>query len=121
MSHRDDALEQHNALPLFAPKVTQIVGATDPHTSVKAAAKMISGGRLGADQRWVLDLVRGRPGSTCPELAKAATYDADEAVRQRIGRRLPELLRAGLIHRWGERDGCACWFPGPSPTQEKAK
>lgn len=117
MTRRDDATEQHNALPLFAPKVTQISGATDPATSVKAAAKVISSGRLGADQRWVLDLVRGRPGSTCPELAKAATYDVDEAVRQRIGRRLPELMRAGLVHREGERDGMSIWWPGPSPEK----
>lgn len=94
-------------------------GRTDPLTSADAADRHRRSGRLGADQEWVLSLVRGRPGSTCPELARYATYDADEKVRQRIGRRLSELLDHGLIYRNGTRDGCALWFPVVDPGPEQ--
>jgi len=72
---------------------------------------------MGAHQRLALELVRAHPGSTCPELAAHADLPlarvriGDEGIRQRIGRRLNELLAAGLIRRDGKRDGCACWWP----------
>lgn len=95
---------------------------TDPHTSVEAAAEVVASGRLGEHQRLALELVRQHPGSTCPELAVHADMPAhrarggEYAVRQAIGRRLNELLAAGLIRREGKRDGCVCWWPVEDPN-----
>jgi hypothetical protein len=103
---RSDPLEMPGALgPLFA--------RNDPPTSRKAAEKMAP--RLTDGQEIALDEIRDNPGSTVKELGvKAARYfsppDA-EYWRQRIGRRLNELEKAGLIRRDGERDGCAIWWP----------
>jgi hypothetical protein len=104
--------------PLFAPPVEHLSGRTDPETSRKAAAAVLP--RLGWHQRLALAIVGAHPGSTCKELAAAAMDSAAgqdfgpgdlEAVRQRIGRRLNELEKAGLIYRDGERDGCSLWWP----------
>jgi hypothetical protein len=103
--------------PLFAPGARELAHVTDPQTSIAAAAEMVASGALGAHQRLALDLVRAHPGSTCPELAAHADVPdyrerrGDEAVRQLVGRRLNELMNAGLIRRDGKRDGCAIWWP----------
>ena len=97
MSHKSDPLEVPGQLgPLF--------GNTDPQTSREAAERM--GLYIGPAQARAYRLVQDRPGSTCPELA-----GGDEKERQRIGRRLNELEKAGLIRRDGVRDGCSIWFP----------
>lgn len=104
----------HDLGPLFAPRLRQMSHAGDPHTSVKAAAGVLGYG-LGAAQARALALIEEHPGSTTKELAAfGLRFPEDlEQARQRIGRRLSELLKAGAIHRRGERDGCALWWPGP--------
>lgn len=119
MKHSSDVHEQGLG-PLFAPRVETLVGRTDPPTSHAAAAKMVNSNRLGIDQRYALDAVRRFPGRTCPELAEALNDPSDETgeewLRQRIGRRLGELEKAGLIRRDGTRDGCSVWYPTDSQT-----
>jgi hypothetical protein len=91
--------------PLFARR--------DPPTSRHAAEQIAP--HLGRHQEQVLDAVRFHPGSTAKELGyemQNINEDAEHA-RQRCGRRLNELEKAGLIRRDGVRDGCACWWPGP--------
>jgi hypothetical protein len=114
---RPDPFETAEVGTLFTPRLREMAHVTDPHTSVAAAAAVVASGTLGAHQRLALELVRAHPGSTCPELAVHADvplYRArrgDEAVRQLVGRRLNELMSAGLIRRDGKRDGCALWWP----------
>lgn len=117
MTQRPDPHETARDMgPLFETPQKHLSGRTDPQTSRDAAAAILPS--IGRHQRWVLDLVRVYPGRTCPELAAQAGYDmaADEHIdietcRQRIGRRLNELEKAGLIFRNGVRDGCCCWWP----------
>jgi len=85
---------------------------------------MVVSGRLTRDQGRALHAIRAHPGLTAKELgyAEAARLSFEdksgtgmvadaEACRQRIGRRLNELEKAGLIRREGERDGCSVWWP----------
>ena len=119
---KDDPLEAPpNAMPLFAPPLRHLSGSTDPQTSRDAAAQ-VKAGVLAASQRVALDMVTLCPGSTAKELGmyayenKAGFYAmGPEMARQRIGRRLNELMKAELIHRKGERDGCSLWWPGRDP------
>lgn len=100
--------------PLFSPPIRELVGRTDPPTSREAARKMTNSGAIGKAQQVALAWVKNNPGHTAPELGKMAAlrYGADkEDMRQRIGRRLNELEKAGLIRREGVRDGCSIWFP----------
>jgi len=99
----------------------------DPATSHAAADAKREARSLAMDQAEALAYVRSYPGRTCPELAKIAhaedvQFDADNGTsqasaqgvewwRQKLGRRLSELARAGLIRRDGERDGCGVWWP----------
>ena len=90
----------------------------DPVTSHAAADAKRESRTLGEDQYLAYTLVSEYPGSTCIELARAycerfAPEDRRgiEFHRQRVGRRLSELQRAGLIVRRGERDGCGVWWP----------
>jgi len=76
----------------------------DKRTSAMAAAELKADPqRLGELQRAALDLVREWPGRTCKTLASFAQLRARddskgiEWWRQRIGRRLSELERAGLV------------------------
>lgn len=114
---RPDAFERDNGGPLFAPRLREMAHTSDPHTSLKAAAAMIAGDGLGAAQARALRLIEEHPGSTTKELATVGLRfpENHEEARQRIGRRVSELLCAGLIHRRGERDGCALLWPGPAP------
>ena len=112
-------------LPLFPLPTSPLAHRADPPTSKAAAAALKADPRrLGALQNAALNFVRLKPGATCPELAAiarkwecmGAQIDAKphrdlEDHRQRIGRRLSELRRAGFIEARGERNGCACWFP----------
>lgn len=112
---RADIFERDNSGPLFAPRLREMAHTSDPHTSVKAAAAMVATGALGAAQARALRLIEINPGKTTKELATIGLRfpESHEEARQRIGRRVSELLRAGLIHRCGERDGCALLWPGP--------
>ena len=95
-------------LPLF-PVPGPMAGRTDPETSHKAAESM--GLYIGSAQARAYRLVQDHPGATCPELA-----GGDERDRQRIGRRLSELQRAGLIRAEGEKPdprtgrSCSRWW-----------
>lgn len=118
---RDDPSEVRSLGPLFEPAVERLYGRSDPPTSRQAAEKIQKS--LGFHQRAALALVTAHPGSTCKELARrcidsalrsdfsGSEVDGVEIVRQRIGRRLNELQRAGVIRREGERDGCSIWWP----------
>jgi hypothetical protein len=112
-------------LPLFPLPVSPLAHRADPPTS-KAAARALKADprRLGALQNAALNFVRLKPGATCPELAviarewecMGAQIDGKvhrdlEYHRQRIGRRLSELRRAGFIEARGERMGCQTWWP----------
>lgn len=119
---RPDPLEQASALPLFDRPLTQLYTADDPGTSRAAAAESLASGAMTRARRLALAWVRRHPEKTARELglhAYAFYGVADpETWRQRIGRRLNELLAAGLIHREGIRGGCACWWPGPGVRAE---
>ena len=99
--------------PLFDPPVHHLIGRTDPPTSREAADALVRSGRLGRDQQEAYELVHHYPGSTSKDLGHlACAIDEDnEHARQRIGRRLNELEKAGLIRREGVRDGCCIWWP----------
>ena len=112
-------------LPLFPLPTSPLAHRADPPTS-KAAARALKSDprRLGALQNAALNFVRLKPGATCPELAIIArewecmgapigrnTHPDLEWHRQRLGRRLSELRRAGFIEARGERDGCQMWWP----------
>ena len=114
---RPDPLETPADLgPLFAaPRLRELTHVADPHTSVAAAARASSGGEISHARRLALAWVRRHAGKTAKELGLRAfafygTNDP-EWWRQRIGRRLNEVLALGLVRRGGERDGCACWWP----------
>ena len=116
---KPDIFETHTDIgPLFSTPEKHLSGNTDPQTSRDAAR--LAMGSLGNMQRWALELVQRYPGQTCKALATLAIRDGDfpgpfktehEYVRQRIGRRLNELEKAGLIRRDGVRDGCSVWWP----------
>jgi hypothetical protein len=117
MSRQRGDVHETGLGPLFNPPARHLVGSADPATSFTAAARMAGSETIGAHQRFALDLVRAHPGRTCPELAQLADLPqararlGEEGVRQRIGRRLNELEKAGLIRREGVRDGCGLWWP----------
>lgn len=87
---------------------------TDPAESHQAARRVTTSGAADRDRDLALGLVRHYPGHTVPELARrwAGPEEDVEALRQRLGRRMSELARAGLIERgFVVRDGCATWQP----------
>ena len=115
--HREDPLEirHDSAGPLFDAPANHRVGRTDPPTSARAARSV----DLGKAQRLALAFVQRNPGATTKDLAASAMaafggQNGIEWWRQRIGRRLNELEKAGVAYRSGERDGCALWWPGPA-------
>jgi hypothetical protein len=119
---RPDPLEMAADLgPLFstAPRLRELAHTSDPSTSIRAAAEVSASGELSRARRLALAWVRRKPGCTAKELGLRAYvfygFKDPEWWRQRIGRRLNELLDAGLIRREGARDGCACWWPGSNP------
>lgn len=96
--------------PLFEPSPARPVPTGplysdgDKRTSAMAAAELKADPRrLGELQQEALGLVREWPGRTCKTLANFAQLRARddskgiEWWRQRIGRRLSELERAGLV------------------------
>jgi hypothetical protein len=109
--------------PLFAAErpLSHLAGQDDPGTSRTAAAEASTSGELSRARRLALAWVRRHPGLTTRELGLRAYvfygFKDPEWWRQRIGRRLNELLPA-WVHRHGERDGCACWWPGKAPVGE---
>jgi hypothetical protein len=107
---RSDPSETRSYLgPLFDPEpgrpvpVGPLHSDSDKTTSAIAAAELKSDPQeLGSLQAEALQLVREFPGRTCKELASLAQIRDGrgelEWHRQRIGRRLSELERAGLVH-----------------------
>jgi hypothetical protein len=72
----------------------------DPATSFLAVSNLLASGELNRQQGDALRRVRERPGLTSFELA-----DGDLALRHRLNRRLPELVRMGLVVK-GEARAC---------------
>lgn len=110
MSERDlfhverDAADPHRARLKPIAEPGPLAGKTDPETSHEAARKLIDSCQLADAQRAALALVRQHPGRTCVDLAQVACAGDERGIefhRQRIGRRLSELERAGLIEHQG--------------------
>jgi hypothetical protein len=90
----------------------------DPITSFHAVSALITSGQLNRQQGDALRRVRERPGLTSYELA-----DGDLALRHRLNRRLPELVRMGLVVK-GEARACRyakgqslTWWPDAHPLR----
>ena len=123
MSRQRGDIHEVGPGPLFDPPIERLVGKTDPETSRRAAVGLVQSGSLASDQGLALRLLREFPGRTTPELGVMAAgreeppWDGDgrprryEFWRQKLGRRLNELEKAGLIRREGARDGCSIWWP----------
>ncbi len=71
---------------------------TDPSTSLDAAQRVVRSGRLSKQKEQVLKALRRWPGSTSAELASKMG-----AERAMPGRRLPDLEKAGEVHKCGTR------------------
>jgi hypothetical protein len=85
---------------------------SDPPPSHLAARAIVASGELGRQQGVALVLVTERPGLTAWELA-----EGDTVLRYCLSRRLPELVRKGLVAR-GEPRVCrvagraaSTWWP----------
>ena len=95
-------------------RAARMARKTDPGESWAAAREMTS--LLPGVQRWVMGCVNDHPGLTVLELAQAAGI----SETRKLGRRLPELERKGIIRRVSGGDPCrisgraaARWFPCP--------
>lgn len=83
----------------------------DPETSHAAARKLTQSGRLTGQRREVLDALRQCSGATHAELGRFMGRDWLVAAR-----RLPELERAGLVHKGEARicrvkgSRCTTWW-----------
>jgi len=119
-----DPAEVRSQGPLFDVPATHLSGRTDPPTSRQAARRVVEHLLVTNGQHLALEMVRTHLGSTAKELGHVLALElafedregcgmvADvESCRQRIGRRLNELEKAGLIKREGVRDGCSIWWP----------
>jgi len=103
---------------------------TDPQTSHDAAKRAEDSGLVDSDTAVFARLVAWSPGITIPEMGQQL-YQGQEAYptheflqgvehyRQRMGKRAGDARKAGLAHTMGQRDGCACWWPGPEPQAEE--
>ena len=84
----------------------------DPVTSFMAADRAVKTGLVSRQAMAVFIAVQGNPGRTSRELAELCELD-----RWAIARRLPELVRVGIIRR-GEKRKCeiadtlaVTWWP----------
>lgn len=90
----------------------------DPGSSHAAAREHITSGRHASQMAAVLDALRAAPGSTSSEIADALRCD-----RYTPSRRLPDLLRAGLVSRGDSRQCrvsgrmCVTWWPQREAVQ----
>ena len=82
--------------PAYGP--TPAARLTDPGTSHEAAKDVRQTGVASRQSAVVLDLVRRNPGRTSRELGELGSVG-----RHAVARRLPELERAGAVHRAGAR------------------
>ena len=82
--------------PAYVP--TPAARLTDPATSHEAAKNVLESGVVSRQSGLVLDMVRRNPGSTSRELGERGPVG-----RHAVARRLPELERAGAVHRAGAR------------------
>jgi len=74
------------------PVVPPLWRQADPQTSREAVKESLAG--LGSQQRAVLAAIRRNPGLTASELAERC-----ELNRVQIGKRAPDLARAGLVQK----------------------
>lgn len=118
-------MARHDLGPLFeAPRLRELSHASDPHTSVKAAARAVRQGVVQGDTAILLDMIHSRPGLTMAEYGAQAAFEAGPAGgldayqwRLKLGRRTGPLLERRLVHTEGERDGMALWWPGRRPSE----
>lgn len=96
---------------------TTLARTTDPETSHEAAEFIVP--KVNRLQTWAAMCVRERPGLTSAELAR----EYCPLDPRRIGRRLAECERFGMVRR-GEARKCtvsgrnaATWYPTETPTQ----
>ena len=120
MTRRDDVLEQRQDLPLFAPRVRELAHVTGPHTSVKAAAKVIADGTADDDARLLLWLIKRFPGETMREHGNYCANTIDRPLtaqewRVKLTRRTGTLVASKQAHAKGERYGFQRWWPGRDP------
>lgn len=100
--------------PAYVVNAKSLARAEHPSTSHEAAAIIVDS--LGELHRWTVECVTLSPGLTAKELAMKYCPPEDE---RKIGRRLPEVERLGLIRRGAIRrctasrsHANACtWFP----------
>jgi hypothetical protein len=84
---------------LLVPEARRLARRDDPSTSAQAAAELIETGAIGRQRAAVLDALRQcREPVTSAELATMMRGD-----RYTPSRRLPELLRLGLVERTAPR------------------
>jgi hypothetical protein len=105
-----DDLDEPDDTPA-APEPHTLARAGDPETSKQAAAEIAP--LVNELQQWAAECVKKSPGKTQRELA--AIYCPDEP--RRIGRRLSECAKLGLVRR-GEKRKCSrsgknaeTWWP----------
>jgi hypothetical protein len=104
--------------PLFDPPAGHLYAPDDQATSREAAHGAVATGLVGADARYLLDLIAAHPGETMETLgAIAARERGGDPFQWRIklGRRTGTLLDAGAVHARGKHDGKALWWPGRKP------
>ena len=92
----------------------------DPSTSFQAAERARKSGMIGRQAMRVFCAVQRHPGATSRELA--STIDALD--RWAVARRLPELVRMGIVKQ-GEKRKCAIagtmavtWWPSSAKATE---
>lgn len=116
-----DVCQEHHAEPACTepPEVTpeQLARRDDPDTSKEAAHEIMPS--IARLHEWAADCVKRSPGLTQRELGRK--YCADDL--RRIGRRLAECERIGLVRR-GDSRPCSIsnkkadtWWP-PLPKTE---
>ncbi len=99
-------------LPLFMQP--QTARQRDPDTSQLASGWLRSSGILAAQERQVLEALKGHPGATSQELAKHLAF-GDRYV---TSRRLAGLADKGMVRRGPKRFCqvsrmlCITWYPG---------
>jgi hypothetical protein len=98
---RSVAVEAAGQTGLFVPRSQR--QSDPPATSRAARRENLRSGANARQKALALSTVRAHPGSTITELTSFATDDHPDVDRYCFSRRLPELERAGLVIRTGER------------------
>jgi len=116
--------------PLFAWALRNALARnSDPASSHLAAADLRQSGRHLQQKRWTLALLTAHNGATCRQLATIAAGTADMAgnslAMHTLGRRLPDLEKAGLVVKGplshaGPRPAVTWWLRGTAPLPAAA-